>query len=203
MSLSRNRRSSSVWPLLLSRIVSELGTIRFVQYLDILTDNVALTAHQHIQSLSLTIIPYIKYALIAIIVTPPNFLWQEWLEESFPTRVPADSSTISEKNGRKPPQQSTRFSKRSALIKFVLDQSLGAAVNTAAFIALASVWQDQSLGNVGKSLRDDFGGMLVAGWRFWPAVTLLNLVVVPWNWRPVVGNSAALGWGVFVALVNG
>lgn len=152
------------------------------------------------QSFHLAILPYLKYALIAIIVTPPNFLWQEWLEESFPTRVPTERRN--DTTGTKA-RQPTRFSKRSALCKFLLDQSLGAAVNTAAFIALARTWQDQSLDHVGSSLRDDFKGMLVAGWRFWPLITLLNLCIVPWNWRPVVGNSAALGWGVYLALING
>lgn len=145
----------------------------------------------------MAILPYVKYALMAVIVTPPNFLFQEWLEETFPTRrlehAPEGDADA--------PQ--TRFSKRSALTKFLLDQSIGAAVNTAAFIALASAWQDQRLDQIGVNLHKDFWTMLFAGWKFWPLVTLLNLCVVPWNWRPVVGNSAALCWGVYVTLTTG
>lgn len=44
--------------------------------------------------------------------------------------------------------------------------------------------------------------MLVAGYKFWPFVTLLNLVVVPVEQRMLVGGLAGLAWGVYVSLMN-
>lgn len=42
--------------------------------------------------------------------------------------------------------------------------------------------------------------MLFAGYRVWPVVCLLNLVVVPFDHRQLVGSIAGLGWGVFLSL---
>lgn len=46
----------------------------------------------------------------------------------------------------------------------------------------------------------DFLPMLLASWRVWPMVTLLNLLVVPFDYRATVGNTAGLMWGVYVTL---
>lgn len=87
-------------------------------------------------------------------------------------------------------------------MKFIMDQSLGAAVNTVAFIVLASAWQGHNFDQICIIVQREFYPMLCAGWKFWPLVTLLNLCVVPWDYRPVVGNTAGLCWGTYVALAN-
>lgn len=48
----------------------------------------------------------------------------------------------------------------------------------------------------------DFTTMLLAGYKFWPFITLLNLVVVPVEQRMLVGNLAGLAWGVLVNLMG-
>jgi protein Mpv17 len=42
--------------------------------------------------------------------------------------------------------------------------------------------------------------MLSTGWKMWPLVCLLNLIVVPFKYRFLVGNTAAFAWGVFISL---
>lgn len=42
--------------------------------------------------------------------------------------------------------------------------------------------------------------MLVAGYKFWPMVCLLNLVMVPMEYRALVGNVAGLFWGIVMSL---
>ena len=49
-------------------------------------------------------------------------------------------------------------------------------------------------------IGQDFWPMLLAGYRFWPIVCLLNLVMVPMEYRPLVGNGAGLIWGVIMSL---
>lgn len=34
----------------------------------------------------------------------------------------------------------------------------------------------------------------------WPMVTLLNLVVIPFEYRMLVGNTAGVVWGVYMNL---
>jgi len=43
--------------------------------------------------------------------------------------------------------------------------------------------------------------MVLSSYRFWPLVTLTNLILVPPNQRMLVGNLAGLAWGIFVNLV--
>lgn len=45
----------------------------------------------------------------------------------------------------------------------------------------------------------NFLPLLLAGYRFWPMVCLINLVLMPLEYRPLVGNLAGLGWGIFVS----
>lgn len=41
---------------------------------------------------------------------------------------------------------------------------------------------------------------MVAGYKVWPLVSLLNFTVVPVEKRVVVGSLVGLGWGVYLAL---
>lgn len=50
------------------------------------------------------------------------------------------------------------------------------------------------------TLFQDFWPMLSAGWRVWPAVTLLNLLVIPFDYRMLVGNVAGVMWGVYITM---
>ena len=66
-----------------------------------------------------TLLQFVVYSLLA---TPPNILWQEYLEEAFPANV------VDEKGIRK-------LHKVNTAVKFVLDQTLGAIINSYLFIA--------------------------------------------------------------------
>lgn len=42
--------------------------------------------------------------------------------------------------------------------------------------------------------------MMFAGYKLWPAVSLLNYTVIPVERRTLVGSLVGLGWGVFLAM---
>jgi hypothetical protein len=44
--------------------------------------------------------------------------------------------------------------------------------------------------------------MMIAGYKFWPLVSILNLSVVPVEQRMLVGGLAGLAWGVYVSLMG-
>lgn len=80
----------------------------------------------------------LQFVVFSLLATPPNILWQEYLEEKFP------ADHIDER-GQK------RLHKGNTAIKFGLDQTLGAIVNGYLFIAgigalkgkdMATVWDD-------------------------------------------------------------
>lgn len=75
--------------------------------------------------------PFIPLFIFTLISTPPNFLWQQYIERVFPgysTRKPDLDS------GEKEGKEMKRLNIGNTLIKFGLDQTLGAAVNTTAFL---------------------------------------------------------------------
>ena len=75
--------------------------------------------------------PIIPFFIFTLISTPPNFLWQQYIERVFPgysTRKPDLDS--GEKEGR----EVKRLNVGNTLIKLGLDQTIGATVNTTAFL---------------------------------------------------------------------
>lgn len=91
--------------------------------------------------------PVAKFVLFTILSTPPNILWQEFLEDVFPGEKkvqPAESAikkgANDEKQGKdvvkdKAQQKSAGMNWANVLWKFLLDQTVGGVVNTVLFIA--------------------------------------------------------------------
>lgn len=141
---------------------------------------------------------FIRFIVLAMLVTPPNYIWQKFLEDSYPTReAQGDKRKDKTKTNEEPPLSIT-----NTAIKFVLDQSVGCWTNTIMFIIAMGLFQGQSMTQILTTIEKDFWNMVMAGYRLWPMVCLLNLLVVPFEYRGLVGNVAAFGWGVFVSLTQ-
>ncbi len=82
----------------------------------------AIQAYRTDQPLSLDYRTLLQFVIFSLMTTPPNVLWQEYLEETFPAGQIDDKGT-------------KRLHKRNTAVKFVLDQILGAIVNSFFFIA--------------------------------------------------------------------
>ncbi|KAG6066759.1 hypothetical protein E4U32_005406 [Claviceps aff. humidiphila group G2b] len=88
-------------------------------------------------------IPVFQFLIFSIISTPPNFIWQDYLESTFPARNPPSppppAATHPQKPSQKPAlkktseQQQQPLNVRNTLTKFFLDQTLGATLNTLLF----------------------------------------------------------------------
>lgn len=120
----------------------------------------------------------------------------------------------------------------NTVIKLVLDQTLGAAANTflfSLFIHSIQAAMPRPLGtplsNPDKSLqyllargaidygkvnwahvvansRQEFFTILVAGWKLWPFVSLINFAFVKSiEGRNLVASIAGVGWGIYMSLV--
>lgn len=121
-----------------------------------------------------------------------------------------------------------RLNTGNTVIKLVLDQSVGAGINTVLFSVFmhsvqaamshrttgpeSSVWFLAS----GRALdysqvdwravversRLEFLPIMSAGWRLWPFVSLFNFTVVrSVEVRNLVGSLAGVAWGVYMSLV--
>lgn len=156
--------------------------------------------------LNLDLEPIYKFGMFGVINNPPNILWQNLLEDLFPTNVPAKAEP-SEKKTKQPNQIETRMSKRNIAIKFFLDQTIGAFLNTVLFLAFmgymnAAPGQD-SWAVVEREVRDKFWPLLIDGMKLWPAVSLFSFVFVPVEKRVVVGCLAGIGWNIYLSMLMG
>lgn len=200
-----------------------------------------------------------QFVLWAIINTPPNFLWQDLLESSFPAyhASPTTEAVLAaSKEGKEGDDAlnaaavvEPRLNKRNTAVKLLLDQTIGAALNTIAFSLFIHAVQaamprplgtplstpDQSVQfllagllpsvfapdsklaepsfrafdasrvswpSVLQRSKDEFAPIMMAGWKLWPLVSLINFTLVQSiEGRSLVGGLAGVGWGVYMSLL--
>ncbi|KAI8934715.1 hypothetical protein NX059_008404 [Plenodomus lindquistii] len=190
-----------------------------------ITSNVlaqAIKSYQSNSPFSLSLPQVSKFALFSILSGPPNILWQSFLEEKFPTNVRTRTSAASsaEKEKKRDPTTTTittttTLSKTNVLIKFLLDQTIGAIINTILFIAYMSFvnnTQAAAQGQLGHggawdAVKRDCAAktwpMMKDGYKFWPLISLVSFLWVPVERRMVFGCSVGVVWGIYLSLAVG
>lgn len=96
-----------------------------------------------------------------------------------------------------------QLSIKNTAAKFILDQTIGAGVNTVLFIMGIAMLRGQSWQYGWAETKVGFWPLISAGQKLWPAVSLLNLTLVPLEYRMLVGGLVGVGWGVFLSLMSG
>ncbi|RGP70702.1 hypothetical protein FLONG3_7381 [Fusarium longipes] len=186
-----------------------------------------ITAYRAGTDVAIDWVPVFQFLLFNIICTPPNFYWQDFLESTFPAH-PDDLSQPKDSKDAKKTQP--KLSIRNTLIKFTLDQTIGAAANTLLFStyvhALRSAIKDvpviTSLPKavtywtsprtidfsrvnwtvVWEAAKADFAPLIYAGWKLWPAVSIVNFAAVKTvEGRNLVGALAGVAWGIYMSLI--
>lgn len=202
----------------------------------------AITSYQNETPLIVDWVPVFQFILYAAISTPPNFLWQEFLESTFPAYhmsptplTVASASASDEKALDKSAKQgkliAPQLNKTNTAIKWVLDQSVGAALNTVLFSMFMNSLQmamvrplgappstpDKSASylvsrgavdyakvdwqTVVQKSKGEFWGLLIASFKLWPFVSIINFVFVKTvAGRNLVGNLANVIWGIQMSL---
>jgi protein Mpv17 len=144
--------------------------------------------------------------LFAILSTPPNVIWQSWLESKFPgytSSAPTSDKELSKKHNSKGTVSDQKsLDIKNTAIKFALDQTLGAAVNTLLFIAGIDLLRGRSVEVAWSDCREGLWPLMFAGWKLWPMVSIINFALVPLEYRIVVGSTVGLFWGVYLSLMS-
>jgi hypothetical protein len=154
---------------------------------------------------ALNMVPVAKFAVFSVISNPPNILWQTFLEDHFPTKVPSSAQKTGDEKPASPNQTAT--STTNILIKFLLDQTIGAVVNTMLFLAYMAYVNASQQGKanawdaVYKECSQKTWPMMKDGYKFWPAISLISFVWVPVDKRVVFGCSVGVLWGIYLSLV--
>ncbi|KAK7984800.1 Mpv17/PMP22 family protein [Apiospora saccharicola] len=209
----------------------------------------ALSAYRNEVSLVIDWVPVFQFIFYAIISTPPNFMWQDFLESSFPAyhmsptkaavaSAAANDEKALEEEEREGQLVEPKLNVANTLAKTVLDQTLGAFGNTYMFslyihsvqaamdrplgtplstpetsaVYLASLFfglagtKRAQYGNVNwdtvvKTSQEEFWSIIKAGWRLWPAVSIINFAFVKSiEGRNLVGGLAGVAWGIYMSL---
>lgn len=101
------------------------------------------------------------------------------------------------------------MSKKNLLIKFILDQTFGAVLNTLMFLVFmgyvnengADAGKQGSWATIEREVREKFFPMILDGYKFWPFVSLVGFLWVPVDKRVVFGCSVGVLWGIYLSLL--
>ncbi|CAD0016308.1 unnamed protein product, partial [Aureobasidium pullulans] len=147
---------------------------------------------------------FLRFVMFTLLTAPPNYLWQHALERVFPGRKPIDSTKTvlpryeirehDELLGEDVLQQEeeieTKLDWKNTMIKWFVDcMTLGALLNTAAFLILMGIMKGRSPGEIGTALR-----------TIWPLASIVNFALIPVEKRIVFLSAVGLVWGVFLSL---
>jgi hypothetical protein len=157
---------------------------------------------------------------------------QDFLESTFPA-YPSPPPSKSKSSKEKTKDQSPpKLSVTNTIIKFILDQTVGAALNTLLFStfthslrqamlhapritnlpAAAKYWSSPNAVDfrvvnfavVWEQAKTEFWSLMFAAAKLWPAVSLINFTLVKSvQGRNLVGALAGVVWGVYVSLAMG
>ncbi|QYT00697.1 Integral membrane protein,Mpv17/PMP22 [Trichoderma simmonsii] len=192
----------------------------------------AITAYRNNEAVTIDWVPVFQYVLFAVVSTPPNFLWQDFLESTFPAHPNPNPKPSDSKKSPSSPSQPPPLSLTNTILKFLLDQTIGAALNTLLFSTFthslrqamvhapritnlpsaAKYWSSAGavdfnrvdFGRVWDASKAEFWGLMFAAAKLWPAVSLVNFTLVKSvQGRNLVGALAGVAWGVYISLAMG
>lgn len=103
-------------------------------------------------------------------------------------------------DGGKGVELEKRLNVRNTLIKLGLDQTVAAVVNVGAYIGGTRALRGVPLEECWMAVREQMWPVMKAGYKLWPAVSLLQHLFIPVESKTVVGSLVGLGWGVYLAL---
>lgn len=97
---------------------------------------------------------FFHFVLFSVLNTPPNYMWQLWMEEKFPGMAKKNVSAVEKQtsSGDAKLDEKENLSITNTIIKFLLDQSIGAIYNTAFFIAVINLLRGATYAQTAEAL---------------------------------------------------
>ncbi|KAK8061770.1 hypothetical protein PG994_008136 [Apiospora phragmitis] len=159
---------------------------------------------------------FLRFVILTLLTCPPNYVWQQFLERSFPAYERRAAPNDVEKNQHEMEKmteantsvvgvgqsgvgaagEAGKFNKpklnvQNTIAKWFIDCiTLGALMNTVAFFILMGFLKGQGLGQIGYNIRNETIPLIVAGFA-----------CIPVEKRIVFLNFIGLLWGIYMSLV--
>ncbi|KAI1474307.1 hypothetical protein K445DRAFT_20248 [Daldinia sp. EC12] len=154
---------------------------------------------------------FLRFVAVTFITAPPNYMWQQLLERSFPAYERKKSISDVEKQGvdgedvrarGTVEEQTPKLNLRNTFAKWFIDCiTLGAIFNTVAFFILMGILKSQSVAQIAHNIRTETIPVIVAGYKIWPFASIISFSCVPVERRIVFLNFVGLLWGIYMSLV--
>lgn len=164
-----------------------------------------LEAYQSQKPFTLSLIPVLQFCVFAALNTPPNIIYQAYLEHVLPSYVTASSAppaeTKEQEKVKENPKGVKKLSILNTVVKILIDQTLGSALNNLNFIMGMGLLKGLPWNEITQAVRKDVIPIVIAGWKVWPLVALVNFTMVPFEHRVLVGSTVGIGWGVYLSMI--
>lgn len=181
-----------------------------------------------------------RFVLLSVMTAPPNYQWQILLEKWFPAYARTSSASDSPKDGRdvekgvavqaENASGKPKLNMHNTLIKWFIDcMTVGALLNTVAFLVLMGLMKGQEMGMIGQNLRavsaiscrsacginsrgrdravhantvpQETIPIIVASYKIWPIASIVSFSFVPVEKRIVFLSFIGFLWGIYMSLV--
>ncbi|KAI6087565.1 hypothetical protein F4821DRAFT_236088 [Hypoxylon rubiginosum] len=165
-----------------------------------------LEAYRDSRPFAFDIANFLRFVTVTFITAPPNYMWQQLLERTFPAyeRKAPTTSDVEKQNasGEDAPERKPKLNLRNTMAKWFIDCiTLGAVFNTVAFFLLMGIMKRQSADQIGSNVRNETIPVIVAGYKIWPFASIISFSCVPVEKRIVFLNFVGLLWGIYMSLV--
>ncbi|KAI0180781.1 hypothetical protein GGR52DRAFT_5184 [Hypoxylon sp. FL1284] len=148
---------------------------------------------------------FIRFVAVTLITAPPNYMWQQLLERTFPAyerKTPSGDVEKQNASGENAPERTPKLNLRNTMSKWFIDCiTLGAIFNTVAFFVLMGIMKRQSPDQIGSNVRNETIPVIVAGYKIWPFASIISFSCIPVEKRIVFLNFVGLLWGIYMSLV--
>ena len=179
-----------------------------------------LDAYRHDRPFVFDALHFLRFIGLAVITTPPNYKWQQFLEKTFPAY--AEKSALHDVEAARPEKEKDKEEKPKAgsgaqhkvgkggrklnwtntFAKWFIDCiTIGALVNTALFFIVMGLLKGQSSGQIVTNVKNETMPLIFAGYKVWPLVSIISFSFVPMELRIIFINIVGLFWGIYLSLV--
>lgn len=159
------------------------------------------------------ILHFLRFVTLTFITTPPNYVWQQWLERTFPAyerRLPTrdvENEMKSKEDGKAyepggSAEHKAKLNIRNTVTKWFIDCiTMGAIMNTVAFFILMGILKQQTVAQIRQNIWTETIPLIVAGYKIWPLASIISFSCVPVERRIIFLNFVGLVWGIYLSLI--
>ncbi|KAI9150432.1 PXMP2/4 family protein [Paramyrothecium foliicola] len=173
-----------------------------------------IQAYQEKRAFSLDLIQLLRFVALSFMTAPPNYVWQQYLEKTFPAYPAGRQANVRSDIELKAMEEASRdgevmptpaqpvFSYRNTITKWFVDCiTMGAIMNTVAFLVLMGIMKGQGTTQIWNNIANETIPIIVAGYKIWPIASIISFSFIPVHRRIVFLSFVGLLWGIYMSLV--